>query len=48
MRKTLDKPQLRDGLQNTQPALLRTVKVIKNKPSQKLSQPTDGKENKNE
>ena len=38
MRKT-DKSQLRYILQNTQP-VLKTIKVIKNKMSKKLSQPT--------
>ena len=43
MRKTSDKSQLRDSLQNTWPGLLKTVKVIKHKETEKLSQPRGAK-----
>lgn len=38
MRKTSEKQKLQDSLQNTWSVLLKTVKVIKSKESEKLSQ----------
>lgn len=43
IRKILDKPQLRGTLQNAWSVLFKTLKVIKNKKSDKLSQPKRAK-----